>query len=79
MKSTPAECTMPAAIGAAASLIAEGMSDDDLNLLSAVLVQLSDALATILAIRSRNSSEAPRQPQVPKKGNPEVSGGRNSG
>lgn len=60
MSSAPAESTLPAAIGAIASLLAEGLSDDDLDLLSAVFTQLGDSLATISILRSRNT-----QPPAP--------------
>jgi hypothetical protein len=49
------ECTVPAAIGALASVIAKGLSDEDLDLSAAVFQQLGDSLATVSALRSRNA------------------------
>lgn len=42
---------IPAAVGALASAIACELSDEELGLLAAVLVQLGDSLALILAAR----------------------------
>ena len=50
-----AECTIPAAIGALASLIAKDLSDEDLDLLASVFQQLGDSLSVISAIRSRKA------------------------
>ena len=48
----PCPDTLPAAVGALAAAIAEGRSDDELALLSALFVQLGDSLTTILAARA---------------------------
>ena len=45
-------CELTASITAAANAIACKLSDDDLSLLSAVLVQLGDTLATIATQRA---------------------------
>lgn len=45
-------CELTASVTAAANAIACRLSDDELSLLSAVLVQLGDTLATIAAQRS---------------------------
>ena len=45
-------CELTAAITAAANTIACRLSNDELSVLSAVLVQLGDTLATIAAQRS---------------------------
>ena len=45
-------CELTASITAAASAIACKLSDDELALLAAVLVQLSDTLATIATQRA---------------------------
>lgn len=44
--------SLPVLISSAAAVIAQGMSDEDLALLSAVLVQLGDSLAVIAAHRA---------------------------
>ena len=43
---------MPAAVGALASAIAQGMSANDLALLSAIFSQLGDSLAVIAAAQA---------------------------
>lgn len=45
-------CELTASITAAANAIAQKLSDDELSLLSAVLVLLGDTLATIAAQRA---------------------------
>lgn len=45
---------MPAAVGALAAAIAEGLSADELALLSAVFSQLGDSLAVIAAAQAIN-------------------------
>ena len=49
------ECTIPAAIGALASVIAKELSDEDLDLLASVFQQLGDSLSVVSAIRSRGA------------------------
>ena len=44
--------SLPAAIGALAAAIAQGLSDDEVALMSALFVQLGDSLTTILASRA---------------------------
>jgi hypothetical protein len=58
MKITSAECTIPAAIGALASVIAKELSDEDLAFLAAAVTQLGDSLATVAAIRPRCTKPA---------------------
>ncbi len=43
--------SLPAAVGALAAAMAQGMSADDLALLSAIFTQLGDSLALIAAAR----------------------------
>ncbi len=43
---------VPTAVGALAAALASELSDDELALLSAVLVQLGDSLTAILAARA---------------------------
>jgi hypothetical protein len=43
------------AVNTAGNLIAKDLSDDELNLLAAVFMQLSDVLATISAVRAINA------------------------
>jgi hypothetical protein len=57
METTRAECTIPAAVGALASVIAKEISDEDLAVLAAVFTQLGDSLTVISAIRSRNTDQ----------------------
>ena len=45
-------CELTASITAAANVIANKLNDDELAVLSAVLVQLGDTLATIAAQRA---------------------------
>lgn len=44
--------SLPAAVGALAAAIAQGLSDDEVALMSALFVQLGDSLTTILASRA---------------------------
>lgn len=46
------ECLLPVSISALACAIAEQLSDSDLDLLAAVLVQLGDTLTTISSQRA---------------------------
>ena len=46
----PCQDTLPALIGALASALAQGRSDEELALLSALFSQLGDSLAMILAL-----------------------------
>ena len=48
----PCQDTLPALIGALASALAQGRSDEELALLSALFSQLGDSLAMILALRA---------------------------
>ena len=47
----PCQDTLPALIGALASALAQGRSDEELALLSALFSQLGDSHAMILALR----------------------------
>ena len=48
----PCQDTLPALIGALVSALAQGRSDEELALLSALFSQLGDSLAMILALRA---------------------------
>lgn len=48
----PCQNTLPALVGALASALAQGRSDEELTLLSAIFSQLGDSLAMILALRT---------------------------
>lgn len=47
---------VPAAVAALASMLAEGLSDNEVALLSALFVQLGDCLTSVLALRACQSS-----------------------
>jgi hypothetical protein len=48
-------CELTAVVTAAANLLAKELTDDELNLLSAVLMQLADTLAVIAVVRDLNA------------------------
>ena len=54
----PGQDTLPALIGALASALAQGRSDEELALLSALFSQLGDSLAMILALRAGTNTGA---------------------
>ncbi len=48
--------SLPAVVGALASAISQGRSDQDIALLAAIFTQLGDSMAVILAARNCQSS-----------------------
>lgn len=54
----PCQDTLPALVGALASALAQGRSDEELALLSALFSQLGDSFAMILALRTGTNTGA---------------------
>jgi hypothetical protein len=53
------------AINTAANLVAADLSDDELNFLSAVFMQLADVLSTVSAVRALNAGNSASNPKPP--------------
>lgn len=54
----PSPESIPALAGALAAAIAQGRSDEELALLAALLSQLGDSLALVLAARMQGGTDA---------------------